>query len=235
MPTVMTLNREGCCSKWGLGCWICSDSCKDGFILDAGEPRGEPGDVTLSDKTIAYASQPSCGGYFTPTINLFTRTSQGVDDKAFQPIAKMEGPCIFGGCSELCCNSEFMISGMSAEQINSSVKTADLATIIKEKPRGLCACGRELFTDSDHFTVNFKDGVGLTPQQKATFMGSLILADYMFFENDHGPCHVEGQKLYITLFEYYCCGCVCPCNIVLDGSNNGGGGGGPLDNMAMER
>jgi len=236
MPTVMTLNREGCCAKPCLGCWICTDSCKDGFILDAGEPFGAPGDVTMSDRTIAYASQPACGGWFTPTINLFTRSSAGSEkESAFQPTAKVEGPCIFGGCSELCCNSEFMISGMKEGQIDSAIKTGDLATIIKEKPKGFCECGREMFTDSDHFTVNFKQGVGLTPQQKASFMGSLILADYMFFEGDHGPCHVEGTKLFITLFEYYCCGCVCPCNIVIEMNQSGGGGGGPPETQTIER
>jgi len=228
------MNREGCFSKWGLGCWICSDSCKDGFILDAGEPTGAPGDVSLSDKTIAYATQPKCGGYFTPSINLFTRRQTGSTEEAFQPIAKVEGPCIFGGCYELCCDSTFMVSGMNEKQIDSTIKTADLATITKEKPRGVCAFGRELFTDSDHFKVDFKQNVGLTPQQKAAFMGSLILADYMLFEQDKGACYCEGSKLYITLFETYCMGCVCPCTLVFDFSQQGGGGG-PPTNEEMAR
>jgi len=34
-PTLMTMEREGCCSKWGLGCFACTDDCKDGFVLPA--------------------------------------------------------------------------------------------------------------------------------------------------------------------------------------------------------
>ena len=65
----------------------------------------------------------------------------------------------------------------------------------------------------------------LSPQQKATMMASLILTDYMFFENDNGMCYCEGSKLHITLCNTYCCGHTCPCKVVLDGNNNNGGGG----------
>ena len=47
--------------------------------------------------------------------------------------------------------------------------------------------------------------------------------DYMFFEKDNGMVNCENQKLKITLFECYCMGCMCPCNIEFDGKNNGGG------------
>ena len=85
-----------------------------------------------------------------------------------------------------------------------------------------CRCAREMFTDSDVFTLEYNEGIGLTPQQKANMMASVILMDYHLFEQDNGMCECRGKKLYITLFDYYCCGCTCPCQIVLDGNNQGG-------------
>lgn len=223
MPTVMHAEREGCCSKPCLGCWVCSDSCKDGIVMNAGTPAQgtEPGSVSISDATFSYATQPKCGGYFTPSLNIFHRATAGDKESGFAPLAKVEGPCIFGGCSELCCESEFKVSAMSAEQIDASIKTGDLATITKKKPRDGCACAREVFTDSDTFQVTFKEDVGLTPQQKASFMASMILTDFMFFEGDHGMCDYNGDAVIITLCYYYCCGCACPCNLIIPTKYNG--------------
>ena len=47
-------------------------------------------------------------------------------------------------------------------------------------------------------------------------LASLIQIDYMFFEKDNGMCKYENRKIKITLFETYCCGCVCPCGPVPD-------------------
>ena len=89
--------------------------------------------------------------------------------------------------------------------------------------------GREMFTDSDHFTVTFKEDRP-PPQQKAAFMGSMFLSDYIL-QLDHGM--VRGVKLKITLFNCYCGGANLPATIVLDFNNNGGGA--PPDNQTIER
>ena len=203
MPTVMTVEREGCMSKPCLGCFAFSDACKDGMTMTGGGPLSEPGDLTIRDQTFAYGTQPKCGGYFTPTLNLFNRQTAGSHKESFTPLAKVEGPMCFGGCSELCCDSTFTVSSMRPEQIDSKIMSGDLAKITKLRPRGACACGKELFTDSDTFSVHYNDSVGLTPQQKAAMMGSLVLTDYMFFEQDQGMVTVEGSKIKITLFECY--------------------------------
>ena len=52
-------------------------------------------------------------------------------------------------------------------------------------------------------------------------MASLVLLDYMLFEQDNGMCEPHGQGVRITLFDCYCCGCLCPCFIDLQA--NGGG------------
>ena len=237
LPTVMTFEREGCFSKPGLGCCICAEDCKDGMVMSAGPPLvdSKPGNVVIQQNSFAYATQPKCGGYFTPTLNLFNRMGTGGEkEEAFVPLAKVEGPFIFGGCSELCCDSTFKVSSMTKEQLDTKILSGDLARITKKKPKGLCACGKELFTDSDTFTVHYNESVGLTPQQKAAMMGSLILSDYMFFEQDYGMVQCEGGKLKITLCDMYCCGCVLPFVITLD-QNSAGGGGAPPANQEMQR
>ena len=108
MPTTMTMERIGCCAKPCLGCFICSDSCKDGFALHAGPvdvPVGEAGPAY--EKCIGHATQPGCGGTFTPTINIMDR---GPGQGEFAALAKVEGPCLFGGCSELCFDSQWNVS-----------------------------------------------------------------------------------------------------------------------------
>ena len=286
MPIVFHLEREGCCSKKWLCCFTWNDSCKDGMTLNAGSPpavsSGQPGGLfslsqpdrpelkyapedeevdpympLLLNSTIAYADQPACGGYLTPTINLFTRVNHGIDPTAFAPLAKIEGPTIFGGCSELCCDAFFQVSRMEEGQEEEALKTGDLATITKTRPRGAIACAREIMSDSDHFLVKYEEGVGLTPQQKASMMGIVLLSDYMFFEHDQAMLECDDNSLKVTFLNCYCCGSNVPCKVGLQKSGGGGddstytgtggstagaiasgwrgGGGGPPGNERMER
>lgn len=108
---------------------------------------------------------------------------------------------------------------------------AQLAEIIKKAPEGIGGALREALTDSDTYTMQFKKP-GLAPQQKAMMLSSLVQVDYMFFEQDHGMCHCQGKRVEITLFQYYCLGCICPCNLVLDGNNSGGA---PPQSEEMQR
>mmetsp|Transcript_5935 Transcript_5935/g.16678 ORF Transcript_5935/g.16678 Transcript_5935/m.16678 type:complete len:281 (-) Transcript_5935:629-1471(-) len=169
MPTAFTADRVGCCTRPCLGCFICSDACKDGVYVHAGNSPTPPGtSIGPVETTIGYATQPDCGGCFTPTINLYHRVSQGGGFESFAPMAKVEGPTLFGGCSELCCDSTFHVSRMDAGNEQRKLKLGDLATITKRKPRGCGSIAREMFTDSDVFTMKFKEGISLTPQQKVS-------------------------------------------------------------------
>jgi len=224
LPTIMTMERPGCCGeKPGLCCCLCTPDCADGAVVHAGQLPGTPtpGTVLFNGESImGYCEQPApFGGYFTPTLNVMDRG--GPDPKTFRPIAKVEGPFIFGGCSELCCPSSFPVSSMQPDELGTKLKKGDLAEIVKKAPQGLAQAAREAFTDSDTYTLQFKDQK-LAPQQKAMMMSSLILVDYMFFEQDNGMCSCENNKLKITLFECYCLGCLCPCNLVFDFNNSGG-------------
>lgn len=106
LPTTMTLEREGCCSKPCLGCCICHDSCKTtsalhAGALDAGRKAGSVGPTAPT--CVGYTTQPQCGGVFTPTVQIMDRAKAPGE---FAALAKVEGPCCFGGCSELCVEAQ---------------------------------------------------------------------------------------------------------------------------------
>lgn len=122
----------------------------------------------------------------------------------------------FGGLSELCCQSSFPISTMQPNELKTTLKKGDLAEIVKKVPAGLAAAAREAFTDSDTYTMSFQPEANLAPQQKAMMIASLVLVDYMFFEQDNGMCTYENGALKFTLFESYCCGCLLPCTVKLE-------------------
>jgi hypothetical protein len=186
MPISMTMEREGMPSKPCLGCCVCAPGCKDGMYLHAG-PVGEaagPG----SRNCVGFATQPSWGGGFVPTLNVMERANGGANAaNVWNALAKVEGPTCFGGCSELCFSSKFGVSKFSAGQVDAAVKSADLATIVKRKPHDLAGAMREAATDADLYTLQLNPAANLAPQQKAILLASLVLSDYMFFECAHPP------------------------------------------------
>ena len=133
------------------------------------------------------------------------------------PLAVVQGPCIFGGCSELCCSVPFSVTRVPDGVLPDgykALKIGDMATITKRKPKGIRAAAREFFTDSDMYTLELHDP-NVTPQQKASLLGSLLLLDYMFFERDNDMVRCEDGKLKINICNTFCYGCLCPCEIVL--------------------
>ena len=210
---VMTMEREGCCSKWGLGCWACYPDCQDGMVLHAGRVEGTPGQIGKA-QSIAHAQVPPGGGGLHPTVQIMDR---GVTDIA-EPYAMIRGPTLFGGCLELCTNTEFGIAKVPSEWKKGTYETlhvGDIAVITKARPKSFGGALREMLTDSDTYTLEFKDP-SMTPQQKAAMLGSLFLIDLMFFERDIDMCGVNSDgKCYINFCNCYCYGCLCPCQIEL--------------------
>ena len=217
MFPVMTMEREGCTQCLGcegklcLGCFACSDQCQDGMKLHAGHVSGVPGQLG-THSLIGLAHQPKGGGGLTPTVQIMDRASYDTP-----PLAVVQGPGIFGGCSECCCSVPFTVTrvpaGVGVDGYK-SLQIGDLATITKKKPSGFGAAMRELFTDSDLYTLEIHDAT-VTPQQKASLLGSLLLLDYMFFEKDNDMIYCENQKLKINLCNCYCYGCLSPCEIIV--------------------
>lgn len=187
------------------------DCCLDSMTMHAGAIHEEPNKAgKLSDysKVIGSAKQPKeCN--CTPTLAIF---DGHLPDQA-PPTSFMHGPCVFGGCSEACFESDFAIS-----RPQSGTKIGDVAILRKLKPRSCGDMCAECCTDSDRYYIEFKDK-SLTPQQKATLLGTLMLTDFMFFEQDNGMVQCRDKRLIITFFNCYCGGCVCPCQCILDGNN----------------
>ncbi|KAH8049919.1 hypothetical protein JL722_11703 [Aureococcus anophagefferens] len=140
------------------------------------------------------------GGCFTPTLEVLD--ASGALD------AKATGPCCFGGWSEICCDSTFVLKRGDAP----------LATITHLAPLNFCddeTCAA-ICTDSDKFQVKFDATASATDKANAVAAG--LLVDYMFYEIDHGLCGVEnnctgGKNIHCTLFLCYVAGCLLPCNI----------------------
>ena len=130
-----------------------------------------------------YDSQPAYGGGFTPTINVMERSDEA--GGKWGSLAKIEGPCIFGGCSELCFDSAWPVSRMEASSFEQKLMVGDFATITKKKPASFGQALQEATTDSDTYTIEFKEGIALAPQQKALMLSSLIQVVFTPYPSHH--------------------------------------------------
>ncbi len=181
-PVLMTMLRDDgqrCCCKMPcklLSSFVCCACCQDGMHVYAGglEDEKEIGRPNNPDpsRLIGSVIQPQWGGCCTPTLHILD--SQSSADPNAQPFAKMEGPCCFGGWSEMCCNFKFYVSKFASPK-----KTGDIGMIIKKKPQSFAGAFVELFSDADVYSVEFKDSAELTPSQKISMLTGQILADYM--------------------------------------------------------
>jgi hypothetical protein len=205
-----TMERDGCCTKWLNCCPPVHACCQQSMTLYAGDVEGEIGSMT--GQVIGRAEQPKpFGGCFTPTLHIMERD-------ATEPGAKLEGPTLFGGCTELCFSTEWPISKFESDK-----KAGDLAMIVKKAPTSMGEAAKELFGDADIYTLNVNPA--MNTNQKAIFLASLILTDYMFFERDNGMFAFEDgcKTISCTICLCYCCGTLNPC--VLKFSQGGGSDG----------
>eukprot|EP01062_Namystynia_karyoxenos_P080541 TRINITY_DN8692_c0_g13_i1.p2 TRINITY_DN8692_c0_g13~~TRINITY_DN8692_c0_g13_i1.p2 ORF type:complete len:420 (+),score=108.49 TRINITY_DN8692_c0_g13_i1:68-1261(+) len=154
---------------------------------------------------IGRAHEPACGGWFNPQIDVLRPNSD-------EPFSIIRGPsCCFGGLTEFCMDQEFSVDSPSGSQ---------LGRIVRQRPEDLGDYMKTLFTDSDTFALEFPPG--MPPQEKATLLGTLLLLDYMFFEQDR-PWGCEDGKLTCTCCFWYCCGGVVPCKFACGGKDDKGG------------
>ena len=124
---------------------------------------------------------------------------------------KMTGPTCFGGWSEMCCDSTFVVKR----------DDAPVATIRHLAPRDCGEACKALCTDSDNFEVTFDPSV--SAMDKANAIATSLLVDFMFFEIHQGLCHDEGNLIYCTLCLCYCAGALVPVNCCCALNENGGG------------
>ena len=206
------MEREGCCSKPCTGGFVCVDCCAQEAFVHAGAIQGveahQAGKLP-KDRVIGRMKQPvPFAGGLNPTVQVMDRTP--TSDEHW---ASVVGPTLFGGCSENCCNVPFGVKRVNKDG-SVSVDVGNIATITKLKPKSLDGAIREMLTDSDMFQFEIHDP-SVTPQQRATLIGVLLLADYMFFERDIDQCGYN-DGFYINLCNCYCMGALFPCQLKLN-------------------
>ena len=188
MPPVMTMEREGVCGPNCKNpcCFACMACCRDSMRVHAGDiTEGEPGNVPM-DRVMGGCEQPFLGGGFTPTVQVMDREQNGLSET---PLSVVEGPfCCIGGCLQMCLDMSFSFSNIPEGYKGEVVKLGDLATIEKKKPHDFSSAMREAMTDADTYTVTFVDP-GLTPQQKACIIATVIQLDYMV--RDRRSCNAR--------------------------------------------
>jgi hypothetical protein len=98
----------------------------------------------------------------SPTMFVGTGTTDS------PPFAKVQGPGCYCGCSQLCREFHFR-----ASKPGSAMKTGDLADIVKKKVLLMCIRRWSLMLTFSQP----RSKTALTPEQKATLLGTLLLTD----------------------------------------------------------
>jgi hypothetical protein len=102
-----------------------------------------------------------------------------------------------------CCNHTFWVKDPQGIY---------MGKIVKERPGNLAQIAKELATDADNFSMYVPKDMNV--KHKANMLAALHLIDYMFFENE-GDLNVDvrNQKCSYKCCDFYCCGCVFPCQL----------------------
>ena len=176
---------------------------------------------TTNPRCVGFATQPFLAGGLTPTLTVMERQPTG-----FRSLATVKGPCLFGGCLELCRSTKFSIAPAAA--VGGHVVEGSLGRIVKRKPTDLAGNLREAVTDADVYTLELPPAAQLSAHQKALLLGTLLLADYMYFERDGACCDANGCTLCLV----HCGGCLLPCTLRGSGGRSAGAGAGGTGFMA---
>lgn len=174
-----------------LGCYSCLDICRSEMVVYRG--KWEVGDAP--GEVMGSVKEVVCGGIFTPTLDVFN----GKDEK----VGQMKGPtCCIGSC----CDTTFKFIPNEGES-DAKIKkdSGDLA--------------KELLTDADTFKISFDDK--MDEGTRATLMGTQLLLDFMFFEDDGA---LDITNCSVKLCDMYFCGRTQPCKLNCGGGGDEGGG-----------
>lgn len=220
-PPLMSIVRndgQRCCCKCPcklLSTCVCMGCCEDGAGVYAGKledpdgkEKGRPTADLPQDRLLGKVLQPCGGGWYRPELRLF-------DQSTDTPFVKVEGPCFFGGWSEMCCDFRFFNSFW-----DSPSKSGDAGIVTKKKPDSLTGGMRELMSDADTYTIEFESDT-LSAEQKATILAGQLLTDYMFFEGNTQKCECESDHATCYLCYCLCLGALVPCKVTVYYTQNG--------------
>ena len=102
------------------------------------------------------------------------------------------GPCLFGGCSEFCCDFEFF-----ASKYDSPYDSGDLAKITKVRAKGVSGMIKEAATDADNYSIEFNPDAQLGAAEKLSLIGAQVLTDYMIFDGNTEKCKCTNEGWYL--------------------------------------
>jgi len=190
--------REGCCSKW-LCCFTCGESCQNVAGIYATGPGN--GSYSIEEKI--------CNGCHVELVLYYTGNGQK------QALAIIHGPTFFGGLAELCNDADFYVTTCDEKAIAIRGAPGDVAKIRKKKPEGCCGCIKEACTDVDNYEIDVNTNCSWNndPHFLGVLLGALFQLDFMFFDKDRPYITCDQDNIYITICNYYCYGCICPCYI----------------------
>lgn len=213
-PVLMSMVRNDgmrCCykcpCKW-LNTFVCCECCQDGLKVyagplqdEVGKEKGRPYQLN-NEMLIGTVTQPIYGGCYRPVLHV------GGHDHNATPFAKIEGPCIFGGWSEMCCDFRFYTSSFGGAS-----KSGDIALITKKKPQSMAGALQELGSEADVYTIEFKSVA--QPEQKVTVLAAQLLADYMWFDGNTEKCAFKDEGIYCYCFYCSIVGALFPCYLFI--------------------
>lgn len=209
-------------NKW-VGCGACTSGCRDGATLVAGVTAERStlmiGELPGPSLSRVVAAVDQVFSWFTPTL-LLNFGAEPARAHGGDPAAEgvVTGPTCFGGCSQLCIDTEFPTSRLPAPAVGGAVsgrplRIGDIAIIVKRKPANCIGAARELLSTADVYTIEFTDPAA-TVEQKAGVLASALLLDYMLFERKQDMCGTtDDGTFFINMCDCYLGGCVCPCRI----------------------
>jgi len=196
-----------CCKKC-LSTFVCMEWCQDRMMVFAGPLEDDPKELGTPfylpmDRVLGNIEQPSnmCG-YCHPYLDL-------KDRKDGTNFAKMDGPCIFGGWSECCCDFRFAVSQPSSDK-----GAGDIAVITKKKPQSLTGAFAELVTNADNYVISFNSDT-MTASQKVTILAAQVFTDYMIFDGNTEKCESKEEGIYCYFWYCMLAGALCPCYILI--------------------
>lgn len=207
------------CCKFPCKClttFVCCGCCQDGMHIYSGSLENEPDedkgrhphlDQELH-RLVGSATQPQFGGWCIPRLDLRKENTPVTEE----PYAKVEGPCLFGGWSEMCCSFKFYTS-----LFGSPSKTGDVALITKKKPVSMSGALQQLVTEADNYSIEFSNNSSsdLSGAQKLTILTSQILLDYMLFDGNTEKCRWTNEGIYCYLCYCSIIGCLVPCTLFI--------------------
>jgi hypothetical protein len=157
-----------CCCALPCKClsfFVCHKYCQDGVKVYAGQTPeiekkelGRPYNPSL-EAMLGSVTQPIFGGCCHPELHL----REGNADEATVPYGKVDGPCFFGGWSEMCCDFKFYTS-----YFTSPTNTGDIALITKKKPQSMAGAAQELCApgNADNYQIQYNVNTKLSASQK---------------------------------------------------------------------